>query len=115
MFANGSDWSSFVRTTSHGWGPMRGGLMFMRAFLMGDRTVGGRSNLIDGLDVGFFGKLNRRGDIVPKELAEFFNTDIFWLNSELGQFFPNGGIVKCFFSRVVQFLHNIGRCFCRCR
>src|SRR6516225_5131009 len=29
MLANGSDWSSFVRTISHGCGPMRGGRMFM--------------------------------------------------------------------------------------
>src|ERR1044071_2100198 len=28
MLANGSDWSSFVRTTSQGCGPMRGGVMF---------------------------------------------------------------------------------------
>jgi hypothetical protein len=28
MLANGSAWSSFVRTISHGCGPMRGGVMF---------------------------------------------------------------------------------------
>jgi hypothetical protein len=29
--ANGSAWSSLVRTISHGCGPMRGGWMFMAA------------------------------------------------------------------------------------
>src|SRR5215468_9635634 len=63
MLANGSDWSSLVRTTSHGCGPIgRRGISFMATSLVfrnslratADRhlAAGGLDRLLGELDVG---------------------------------------------------------------
>src|SRR5213083_1763728 len=69
MLANGSDWSSLLRTTSQGWGPSgRRGCSFMvllRAIADGDPSADQLQGLLGELDVGdlFDGRLLGRFDV----------------------------------------------------
>src|ERR1700688_214009 len=72
-------------------------------------------SLVDRFDMGFFGELHRRGEIVPEELAELFHTYRLWLDAELGQFFLEGGNLQRLLSRIVQLRHDVAGCLCRRR
>ena len=114
MLAKGSDWSSLVRTTSHGCGPMRGGMMGIVMFKirMRGRCFSSKST---ALILAFLGELD--GGVISslKNLPNSAELICDRLDAELGEFFLHRGHLQRLFGHVVQLFHDRRRRLCRRR